>query len=75
MLMVRFMAVFVYIIATLFGLKSFHELVGNNSADDKIWGWNLMILIACILIAAGNWLVDRRYCRKCNIVENSDDKA
>ena len=61
-LIIRFLAVFVYIIAALLALKSLANLSSEKTAIAGDWGWTLVTLLACIIISIGVWLVDRHYC-------------
>ena len=63
MLIIRFLAIFVYIIAALLALKFFSNLADGQAADDGNWWSTLALLIACILVGISAWLVDRFYCR------------
>ncbi len=64
MLMRRFMAVVIYIIAAFLALKSFSELSSGKAEIEGSWEWNVGMLIASLTIAIGAWFVDRHYCRK-----------
>lgn len=63
MVMIRFAAIFVYIVATLLALKSFSDLAIGKAVLEEAWGWNVMLLIACVAAAVAAWILDRRYCK------------
>ena len=63
MLMIRFAAVFVYIIASLLALKTFSDLATGKAALEGMWGISVLILIASIGAGIAAWMLDRRYCK------------
>jgi len=75
MLMIRFAAVFVYIIASLLALKFFSDLATGKAALEGMWGWSILILLACIGAGVAAWMLDRRYCKITPGKKNSDDQA
>ncbi len=64
MMIIRFLAIFVYVIAALLALKSFADLSSGKAAVEGDWGWTFAVLLACLGAAIGAWMVDRYYCRK-----------
>jgi hypothetical protein len=63
MLIIRFLAIFVYIIAALLALKFFSNLASGQARVDESWWSTVLLLIGCVIIAISAWLVDRTYCR------------
>ena len=62
-IVIRTVAIFVYILAALYGLKAASDLATGSAAANGQSTSSAFILAVCIIAAASAWWVDRHYCR------------
>lgn len=70
-LIIRTIAIFLYFIAGMVGLKAMASLVANDSALNISAGWSYFTLTFCFVLLIITWSIDRKYCRE--MFGNSSD--
>ena len=73
-ILIRTVAIFVYILAALYGLKAASDLATGVASTNGQSINAALILAVCIIAAAAAWWVDRHYCRLSGHLKNSQEK-